>query len=267
MTKRQGRRSIAKSEIDLHPLPQHYIDEAARSGGEAKVHEGFARKLTRIAKDNPVVNLAREAYGYMTDPRVPTRYKIMVIGALLYFLAPIDTVPDGIPGLGYVDDMLVLSAIVASVHRIIQTAREDAKEVIHEAEAAAERVVQHTLSEARETWGRRGVAQFAVCLWGATTAAAVGLIYYGTRRLIFDSGTVDATDPFFWAALIAASLGFIYNLFFLGRIWKRYSDLSPDIREPLAYALVSLMDWHQVLILSCPVLAFLVLIILRISLS
>lgn len=252
--------------MDSHPLPQRYIDEASRSDSESKVHEGFAEKLARIATDNPVVNLAREAYRAMTDPRVPKRYKVMVIGALLYFLAPIDSIPDVIPGLGYVDDVLVLSAVVASIHKIIQTVREDAKEVIREAEEAAERVVHHTLSEARETWARRGVAQFALCLWGSTTAAAVGLIYYGARRLVLASEPVETTDPFFWGVVIVASLGFIYNLFFLLRIWKRYSTLPSEIREPLAYAVVSLMDWRQVLILSCPILALLVLVVLRISL-
>lgn len=252
---------------DFHPYPQKFIDEAARSGSEAKVREGFARKLARIAMDNPVVNLAHEAYRYMADLRVPVRYKVMVIAALLYFLAPIDTVPDWIPGLGYVDDFLVLSTILALVRKAIQGIRDEAKEVIREAEEAAERVVSHTLSEARETWARRGVAQFALCLWGSTTAAAVGLIYYCLRLLVFDSEVIETTDPFFWAVAIAASLGFVYNLFFLGRIWKRYSSLSPTIREPLAYAVVSLMDWRQVLILSCPVWAFLIIIVLRVSLS
>ena len=252
---------------DPHPIPQRYVDEAAHSGSEAKVREGFARKLGRIAMDNPVVNLAREAYRTMTDPRVPGRYKVMVIAALLYFLAPIDSLPDWIPGLGYIDDVLVLSAILALVRKVIQNVRDEAKEVIQEAEEAAGRVVSHALSEARETWARRGVAQFALCLWGATTAAAVGLIYYSLRLLIFDSKGMETMDPFFWAVVIAASLGFIYNVFFLGRIWKRYSNLPPTVREPLAYAVVSLMDWRQVLILSCPVWAFLTLIILRLSLS
>ncbi len=61
---------------DFHPYPEKFIDEATRSNSEAKVREGFARKLARIAMDNPVVNLAREAYRYMADLRVPVRYKV-----------------------------------------------------------------------------------------------------------------------------------------------------------------------------------------------
>ena len=256
-----------KTEKEPYPLPRRFLEEAAHSGSEEKVHESFARKLQRIATDNPVVNLAREAYSYMTDPRLPTKYKVIVIAGLLYFIAPIDAIPDVIPGMGFVDDLVVLSAIVASIHKIIQTVRDDAKGVIHEAEQAAQRVVDHTLSEAKETWARRGVAQFAICLWGSTTAAAVGLIYYITRLVILDSGGMEAAEPFIWAVGVAASLGFIYNIFFLGRIWKKYSELPTNVREPLAYAVVSLLDWRQVLILSLPVLALLGLIGLRIALS
>nr|NIO08675.1 DUF1232 domain-containing protein [Deltaproteobacteria bacterium] len=206
-----------ETEKEYYPLPQRFIDEAGRSGSEEKVHEGFARKLRRLATDNPVVNLAREAYRYMTDPRLPTKYKVIVIAGLLYFIAPIDAVPDVIPGMGFVDDLVVLSAIVASVHKLMQNVRNDAKAVIHEAEAAAQRVVDHTLSEARETWARRGVAQFALCLWGSTTAAAVGLIYYVTREVLLDSAETVAWEPFIWAVGGAATLGFIYNLIFLKR--------------------------------------------------
>ena len=68
---------------DSHPLPQKFTDEAARSCSEAKVREGFTRKLARIAMGNPVFNLAREAYRTMADLGVPVRYKVMVIAARL----------------------------------------------------------------------------------------------------------------------------------------------------------------------------------------
>lgn len=69
---------------DLHPLTQTFIDEAARSGSEAKVREGFTRRLARIAMDNPVVNLAREATRYTVHPGVQGREKIVVIAALSF---------------------------------------------------------------------------------------------------------------------------------------------------------------------------------------
>ena len=249
------------------PLTQEYIDEARRPDGEARVHEGLARKLGRIAANNPVVSLARKAYGYMTDPAVPRRYKLLLIAGLLYFIAPLDAVPDVIPGLGFGDDLLVLSAIVAAVYKVIHSAKENAREVIREAEETAGRVVRDTLSEARETWARRGVAQVALCLWGATTAAAVGLVAYGTRSLVLENGAVEPLDPFLWAVVLTSGMGFVYNVLFLKRLWNRYSGLPGHIREPLAYAVISLLHWRQVAILSLPVIALLAIMVLRVALA
>ena len=113
---------MSSSGANQYPVPRKYIDEAVGSDGESKVREGFARKIARIATDNPVVNLAREAYRYMTDPRLPTRTKVMVIASLIYFMTPIDAVPDGIPGLGYVDDLTLISPNHPSLSTMIGTA-------------------------------------------------------------------------------------------------------------------------------------------------
>jgi uncharacterized membrane protein YkvA (DUF1232 family) len=233
------RRPRKKFETEPSLLPQQYINEAARSGSEEKVREGFARKLARIATDNPVINLAREAYRYMTDPKLPARYKVMLVAALLYFLAPIDAVPDAIPGLGYVDNVMVLSAIVASIQKLLQAVRDNAKEVIREGEEAAEWVVNHALSEARETWARRGVAQFALCLWGSMTAAFVSLIYYVTKKFILESHASMTVDPFSWAVIAAACLGFFIIFSFSSGCGKSTPSCHPTFasRWPMSLSL------------------------------
>ena len=42
------------------------------------------------------------------DPRVPRRAKIVVALVVAYALSPIDLIPDFIPVLGYLDDLLIL---------------------------------------------------------------------------------------------------------------------------------------------------------------
>ncbi|MGE5303358.1 MAG: YkvA family protein [Alphaproteobacteria bacterium] len=46
----------------------------------------------------------------MTDPRVTLAPKLVVVGVLAYLILPTDLVPDFIPGLGQVDDVIVLLA-------------------------------------------------------------------------------------------------------------------------------------------------------------
>ena len=45
---------------------------------------------------------------------MPPRVKqiLMLLGALLYFLSPVDLAPDFLPGLGYLDDLLVVGRVL-----------------------------------------------------------------------------------------------------------------------------------------------------------
>lgn len=50
--------------------------------------------------------------------------KSMILGALVYFLLPADSVPDIIPIVGYVDDSVVIGAVVRQLSREIERYKE-----------------------------------------------------------------------------------------------------------------------------------------------
>ncbi len=56
-------------------------------------------------------NFLLKALGYFRDPKVALWRKLMGIGAAAYVLSPIDLVPDGLPLVGWLDDLGVLSAL------------------------------------------------------------------------------------------------------------------------------------------------------------
>ncbi len=56
------------------------------------------------------------------DDRVPTASKALMFGSLAYVLFPIDVLPDVIPGLGQIDDVLL---VVYAVNRILRSAGPD----------------------------------------------------------------------------------------------------------------------------------------------
>lgn len=58
-------------------------------------------------------------YYVMLEPTVPIAYKTMIIGALGYFILPLDLVPDVIPVAGYADDAAALAALVKTVNDCI----------------------------------------------------------------------------------------------------------------------------------------------------
>ena len=51
------------------------------------------------------------------SPEIPLSLKVAVIGALLYLVLPIDVIPDVIPGLGLLDDLSVILAVVRKVSK------------------------------------------------------------------------------------------------------------------------------------------------------
>lgn len=61
-----------------------------------------------------VIKLVLTLYYCMRDDDTPQWAKGIIIGALIYFVSPVDTVPDFLPG-GYVDDLAVLGAAAATV--------------------------------------------------------------------------------------------------------------------------------------------------------
>jgi uncharacterized membrane protein YkvA (DUF1232 family) len=51
-------------------------------------------------------------YRYMKDPLVRWYRKAIVVATLVYFIVPIDTIPDITPLFGYLDDLGVITALL-----------------------------------------------------------------------------------------------------------------------------------------------------------
>ncbi|AGC42099.1 hypothetical protein MYSTI_00749 [Myxococcus stipitatus DSM 14675] len=62
---------------------------------------------------------------YVRDPRVALWRKLAGVLAVLYFLSPVDAVPDFIPVLGWLDDLGMLSAAAFFMVREVQRHRPD----------------------------------------------------------------------------------------------------------------------------------------------
>ena len=93
--------------------------------------EKFFKKLTKYAKKigAKLVYYALILYYVLQDPAVPAKYKAAIVGALGYFLLPIDLIPDVAIGVGYVDDMGVLvSALFTVMMHISPLVKEKAKQ-------------------------------------------------------------------------------------------------------------------------------------------
>lgn len=81
-------------------------------------------QLRALARDavGLLPNLVRLLGGLLKDPRVPRRSKILVGAAVLYMASPIDVVPDVVPVIGAVDDVVL--AAYAVNHLLLRAGEE-----------------------------------------------------------------------------------------------------------------------------------------------
>jgi uncharacterized membrane protein YkvA (DUF1232 family) len=82
---------------------------------EQRVRRDFWGKLKRVAGHVPFVEDLVAAYYCAMDPATPMRVRGMLLAALAYFIMPIDLIPDIVAGLGFADDMALLTAVIGLV--------------------------------------------------------------------------------------------------------------------------------------------------------
>lgn len=79
--------------------------------------DGFWSKITKVARKagTKVVYAAMLLYYVMLDENIPRKEKMIVIGALGYFIFPLDAIPDFIP-MGFTDDLVALMYALKMVY-------------------------------------------------------------------------------------------------------------------------------------------------------
>jgi len=80
----------------------------------------MAKKLNEVRKARGILrngltlipNLLKLLFRLFKDSRVPVAEKVFVIAAIIYFLSPLDFLPDMIPFVGQVDDLYLISLTI-----------------------------------------------------------------------------------------------------------------------------------------------------------
>lgn len=97
------------------------IDEFLKAAADEKaVRAGFWPKLARLAGKLPFAEDLLAAYYCAFDRNTPNQVRFILLGALAYFVMPIDVVPDLLPVFGFADDAAVLAAALKAVSDAIR---------------------------------------------------------------------------------------------------------------------------------------------------
>lgn len=87
----------------------------------------FRKKIARTARKAGAkgVYAALVLYYALYSPYISKKDRRIIIGALGYFILPLDIIPDFIPGAGYSDD---IAALILAVYKVARGITPDVKE-------------------------------------------------------------------------------------------------------------------------------------------
>ena len=121
----------------------------------------WKQRARRLKREVHAIYLAYQ------DPRVPWYARLWAILVVGYALSPIDLIPDFIPILGYVDDLVLVPLGIALALRLIP------------APVLAECRDRAALAESRPT--PRWAALVILLAWGLLAALGAGALFHGRR--------------------------------------------------------------------------------------
>jgi uncharacterized membrane protein YkvA (DUF1232 family) len=91
------------------------VSKSATSQQENYIRENLWRTVKRAARHVPFMQEVVAAYYCALDKQTPLRAKGVILAALGYFVLPADTIPDFVFGLGFTDDIAVLTAAISAI--------------------------------------------------------------------------------------------------------------------------------------------------------
>ncbi len=104
-------------EFDQLDIPD---TEEESSKKEQYVRENFDEKVQSLRGGIRLAKHVLALFRYMTDDAIPWYKKSVVVAALVYFIMPIDAIPDMLPLIGYLDDFGVIAAVLAFLGKEIK---------------------------------------------------------------------------------------------------------------------------------------------------
>jgi uncharacterized membrane protein YkvA (DUF1232 family) len=95
--------------------PDHRAGNDTSGADETSVRAGFWRTFAKAAGQVPFAEDLVASYYCALDPETPGKAKAVLLGALAYFVMPMDAIPDILALVGFSDDIAVLTLAIATV--------------------------------------------------------------------------------------------------------------------------------------------------------
>jgi uncharacterized membrane protein YkvA (DUF1232 family) len=96
--------------FQTYEMPEN-PDERRYQSNARIVSEQFEEKIESVGKKLRFAQDVIALYRYFSDSSVAWQKKVIIVAALVYFISPIDAIPDLVPFAGYLDDFGVILAV------------------------------------------------------------------------------------------------------------------------------------------------------------
>jgi uncharacterized membrane protein YkvA (DUF1232 family) len=112
---------VADDTAKFQSHPEDADALARRAYEKAEHHKGALR---RVWED--LITFVRMLRAWATGnyKLLPWKSISLILGAMIYFLSPIDAIPDFIPGLGFLDDAFIIGWVMRMIRRDVSAFRE-----------------------------------------------------------------------------------------------------------------------------------------------
>lgn len=99
-----------------------WLRQATQPGVAEEVLGRIASWLKKVGIPQ-LAGLVETLLAFLRCPEIAVPYKALIIAALLYLMSPLDLVPDFLLGVGFVDDVAVLTAVIAFLQHQLDKAQ------------------------------------------------------------------------------------------------------------------------------------------------
>lgn len=111
---------------NVEEILKNYIEKANLKGEQVRevINHRFKGRFEKISKLSKLYSIKDKLWTLWLlykNNQLPADVKVLVSATLLYFVIPTDLIFDFLPGVGLIDDFIVISAIVRKLSKTISS--------------------------------------------------------------------------------------------------------------------------------------------------
>ncbi|HEY4554647.1 MAG TPA: YkvA family protein [Bacillaceae bacterium] len=112
---------------EIMPLPEPDFEKSIQNMDQHYSEPKFLDKLKRTGGKmaKKALHAGLVLYYALNSPAMPRKSRLVILGALGYFIFPLDVIPDFIPGIGLGDDAAIL---IAALGKLYESVNDETKE-------------------------------------------------------------------------------------------------------------------------------------------